>query len=308
MKSKGVLTIAHGHPRFARQAVNLARSIRLHDPDLPLAVATDLDASWFEGMYDQVIPWDFSRHSGLISKLDAYEISPFDVTLLLDTDILMFASLQHYFDYFEGEAFGLIGQNVAESVYFESMDLIREHIPAATYAIFVGGLYYFVKSELACGIFRRAEELLPLYGDLGIRMLRGAINEEPLFALAMAEAGLLAKRPRTADMILNPTGAGGELVDVDVVAGSCWQIDGGGRTRRAMLHFHAGEVHGYGYIRQVLRLQAAYYDTARRVRFEGLIRMQAAIAWTAAPPRGLGKWRTRIEKRIRSLLPRGRMQ
>ena len=47
---KGVLTIAHGQSRFACQAVNLARSIRLRDPNLPLAVVTDLPAALFEGM------------------------------------------------------------------------------------------------------------------------------------------------------------------------------------------------------------------------------------------------------------------
>ena len=57
--SKGVLTIAHGHPRFARQAVNLARSIRLRDPEMPLAVVTDLPAALFEGMFDSIIEWNF---------------------------------------------------------------------------------------------------------------------------------------------------------------------------------------------------------------------------------------------------------
>ena len=64
--TKGVLTIASGQPKYARQAIDLARSIRLHDLDLPLAVVTDLPAALFEGMYDFVIPWDFTQWQGLL--------------------------------------------------------------------------------------------------------------------------------------------------------------------------------------------------------------------------------------------------
>ena len=59
--SKGVLTIAHTKPKYVRQAVNLARSIRLRDPNLPLAIATDFEASAFDGLYDHIIPWVCSR-------------------------------------------------------------------------------------------------------------------------------------------------------------------------------------------------------------------------------------------------------
>jgi len=70
-KSKGVLTLIYGKPEYARQAVNLARSIRLRDPNLPLAVATDLDPALFEEMYDHVIPGN-SRNgrAGLRSWMD----------------------------------------------------------------------------------------------------------------------------------------------------------------------------------------------------------------------------------------------
>lgn len=46
-KSKGVLTLIYGKPEYARQAVNMARSIRLRDPNLPLAAVTAIDAALF---------------------------------------------------------------------------------------------------------------------------------------------------------------------------------------------------------------------------------------------------------------------
>lgn len=58
--SRGVLTIAHTNVRYVREAVALARSIRLRDPHLPLAVATNFDPAVFENAFDIVIPWNFS--------------------------------------------------------------------------------------------------------------------------------------------------------------------------------------------------------------------------------------------------------
>ena len=101
-QNRGVLTIAHSKMKYARQALNLARSIRLHSPGLPLAVATDLDEDFFKGLYNHVIPWDFSIWKGLVSKLEIFQITPFRTTLYLDSDCITVASLENVFAYFEG--------------------------------------------------------------------------------------------------------------------------------------------------------------------------------------------------------------
>lgn len=80
---KGVLTIAYGKRRYVRQAVNLARSIRLCDRCLPLAVATDFPPSAFAGLDDSVVPWDFSQWPEFLSKLELYAITPFDSIIRL---------------------------------------------------------------------------------------------------------------------------------------------------------------------------------------------------------------------------------
>lgn len=57
---------------------------------------------------------------------------------------------------------------------------------------FVGGIYYFERTDTAQKVFEYARELKPQYDDLGLIRLRGSENEEPLIALAMAKYGLRA--------------------------------------------------------------------------------------------------------------------
>ena len=299
---KGVLTIAHGQSRFARQAVNLARSIRLRDPNLPLAVVTDLPAALFEGIYDHVIPWNFAGRSGLVSKLDAYEMSPFDVTLFLDTDILMFTSLQPVFEHFAGDEFSVIGQLQAETGWFESTALMHEEFAVEAFPRFVGGLYYFVKSETAAGVFREAHAIHLRYDELRIKLHEGMRNDEPIFSVAMARTGMHARKARTPGLLINPTWWPVRSADIDVIAGRCDQFENKKILRRAMMHFYDGRTHSYFYIREVLRLKAAFRNADRTVRREGLIRLCAVVLWLCAPPRIVWKMHRFIKKGLQKLM------
>ena len=300
----GVLTIAHGDLRFARQAVALARSIRLRDPDLPLAVATDLDAALFEGMFDSIVRWDFSARPGLIAKLDLYEMSPFQQTLFLDSDVLMYVSAEELFRYFAGSEFAVVGQNSEHPDYFLKMEPIRFCVPAATYPRFIGGLYYFERCDRSARIFRNAATWLAQYDELGIIRLRGKPNEEPLFSLAMAMEGIPAHRSRTPDLLINPTGAGAPLATADIFAGSCIQIENGVCIRRAMLHFYDGATSTFAYVLDTERLAAAWRRNDRTVRFDFLVRIYAFCVWLMMPPLGVGKVRISIAKRLRAAFGR----
>jgi hypothetical protein len=299
----GVLTIAHGDLRFARQAVALARSIRLRDPDLPLAVATDLPAALFEGMFDSIIEWNFAAGAELVSKLDAYEMSPYDVTLFLDSDILLFASLQAVFEHFDGDDFGVVGRNLADPGYFESIDLIRGHIPSETFPLFNSGMFYFVKSTAAENLLRSAKSLLLRYDELKIQYSQGMLADEPLLCLAMAMAGRRAKTGISAGGIhLQTIWPSSTLVEVDVIAGRCRQYSNGQRTSRLALHYYGGKMQHYGYVRETLRLQAAFRGRERRPYFDLLVRIRAFWIWLTMPPLGVGKIRISIVKRLRATI------
>jgi hypothetical protein len=300
-KSKGVLTLIYGKPEYARQAVNLARSIRLRDPNLPLAVATDLDPALFEGMYDYVIPWEFKEWTGWLAKLDGCAMTPFDVTLYLDSDMLVFESLEKIFTHFAGCEFGVIGQDVTNVVWYKSMEKIRQVVPSETYPIFNGGLYYFVKGETAESVFRNAKALHAHYDELQLKRNRRMDCDQALVSLAMAQAGLHAA-PIVADgSRIDAIWPNGMPVETDVIAGTCYQIEGGVRVRRGILHYYGDAMSSYNYVREEMRLRAAFENSERKVRFDALIRLRALFAWLMTPPRGIRKLRVPIERRLRSM-------
>ena len=253
---RGVLAIAHSGRKYATQAINLARSVRFHSPGIPLAVATDLDESLFKGIYDHVIPWDFSEWNGLVAKLEAFRMSPFARTLYLDVDCLTVAPLDDVFDYFEGRNFAVFGRNEASPPWFESMDAIRGVVNSITYPVFNGGLYYFTKSVEADRVFQNAKKYFFNYDTLRLRHNHGKPNDEPLFSLAMAEDQLTATADSRLDVMFAPERPR-FAIHIDVLRGECWFPRIGRVVRPVIAHFVGARDSGYAYRREVLRLGAA---------------------------------------------------
>jgi len=109
--TKGVFLIArnNGYIDYVKQAVFLARRIKKH-LDVPVSVATDsidyLNSTFGADDFDQLIELDYTEESnmryffdGTLSKKTAsfknanrasvYDISPYDETLLMDTDYII---------------------------------------------------------------------------------------------------------------------------------------------------------------------------------------------------------------------------
>ena len=288
-ESKGVLTIAHTDPKYATQAVTLARSIRLRDPDMPLAVATDLDARLFRGLYDVVVPWDFSRRPGVLCKLDVYDISPFETTLFIETDCLAVRSLELVFDYFHDRPFAVFGRNEPTTHYIQSPDKVAALVPSATYPVFNGGLYYFRKSPAAAAVYHDAKALLPQYDDLGLARIyhspacpNGLECDEPLFSLAMAKAGLEAVDDPQLDIMFAPEKPLFQI-DIDVLAGTCSFERCGRLVHPVLPHFVGARDSGEPYLREAMRLEIASHGRLFSFWLDGFIRACAMVrSWWLA--------------------------
>lgn len=257
MHNKGVLTIAYGKPKYVAQAINLARSIRLRDPHLPLAVATDFPSALFSGYYDQVIPWDFAAWPELVSKLEIYAITPFATTLFLDADCLVVQSLQKVFAYFAGQDFAVFGRNEADAIWFCSVAAVQAVAPSPTYPVFNGGLYYFTQSAQAAEIFQRARQLFQAYDELQLKRTRtNRENDEPLISLAMAQMGLKAMSEPGLDILHAPERPKYQI-QIDVLAGEARFIRQGRLVQPVITHFVGVRDRLYVYHREALRLAVA---------------------------------------------------
>jgi hypothetical protein len=52
--SRGVFTLATGAKRYIDQDVNLGRSIRFHNPDVPIAIVADSSDAVLDGFFDSI--------------------------------------------------------------------------------------------------------------------------------------------------------------------------------------------------------------------------------------------------------------
>lgn len=274
--TRGVLAIVADDADYARQAVNLARSIRLRDPQLPLAIATNLDPKQFCGIYDHVVPWRFDRWTGLLSKLDAPQMSPFDATLLLDVDVIAYQSLEPLFEHFAGHCFATVGSTLKPNRWFKRMAPIRALVPAAGRLTFVGAAYYFEKGADAEAIFRRAKEWNDRYDELEIRPHRVGRNEEALLAMAMFESGLESPIVRTRTCEVNLLAPNPGQFDVNVIGSRCVRFEDGVAAHQMLMHYWGDWKWSYEYLQEEIRL---HMHAARRGRgdFVGALRSMWSI-------------------------------
>jgi hypothetical protein len=89
---KGVLIFALGHPYYGKLAYNLAVSMKAIGPVQIAVVHTDRSLSHLgdtqQAIFDIKIPLPDNIPTGCGAKLWGYKLSPFDVTLQLDADML----------------------------------------------------------------------------------------------------------------------------------------------------------------------------------------------------------------------------
>jgi hypothetical protein len=129
---RGILLIATGHPYYARMAYNLLTSIRLHEPELAVAIAVngegfDLLEEAQKQMFSKVITID-NYEDPYRAKLDLDLFTPFEQTLFLDVDMVWnnFRSPLELLDELSGIDFAIINRtrvNTSQSILSAWIDL-----------------------------------------------------------------------------------------------------------------------------------------------------------------------------------------
>ncbi|HEY4246544.1 MAG TPA: hypothetical protein VGM64_06780 [Lacunisphaera sp.] len=194
--SRAVLTLALGPPVYWNMAVNLARSIRRWHSvaDLPVYIATDSTLS---------VPPDLTGVHviklrpnelgvGFETKLHLDRLAPAPRTLFIDSDCLVYESLDLTFDLLKGRPVATIGGTIDKGEWFGDVALLCQRLGVPAIPVFNGGIYYIERGETATRLYNRAREMAPHYDEMGLVRLRGQPNEELLMASAMAQHGLSA--------------------------------------------------------------------------------------------------------------------
>jgi hypothetical protein len=252
-EEKGILTIAHTRERYIKQAISLAQSVRVHNPDIPIAIATDKASPKLDEWFDEVVNWDFGDSGRLTCTLWMDKMTPLDRTLYIDADSLVTRSLGPVFQLFEGCSFSVYAKgDRGVPSWFEDIDKVKDFTGKDRFAGFNGGLMYFEMPD-ATDVFQTARELIGSYEELSISLMNGHKNDEPLISLSMAINDASPSHDEKLDVMVTSGGRRGPI-EIDVLEGQC-QFNKKGRIVEPIIMHFASDDDSYPYIRERLRLQ-----------------------------------------------------
>jgi hypothetical protein len=256
MPQRGVLTLAFGNSVFLDLAKALARSLKLHDPELPRALVTDSNDPELLGLFDIKVDHNPMYGSDVGQKLFLDLYSPFDETLFIDSDCLVVRKLDPFWRAFRDSDFGACGRRIlraGEKDEFMDVDRVLTHFGLSGLPKFNGGIYYFKNTPAATAIFETARSLIPRAGELGFRTFRGGgLADEALYAVAMAlhKIPLVDMAPGGMWTPLNATSP----LTFDVVRGVCHFLKAGEPVEPEIMHF-TSMTDSFVYRRECRRLE-----------------------------------------------------
>jgi hypothetical protein len=211
MKTRGVIIMAYGNPYYGMYAANLAASIKFTTPDLNVCLLHDNSAighytpthrALFSEMH--VIPNECFYSNGIFqpykAKLYAYTLSPFDETIFIDADVIMFPKGRNLNDIFNELAdvnFSIqnrsnydVSTDIKPDMWADLQDIKKEYkVNAGTFYYISSEFFYFKKVKEVKKLFNDA---IKIYDNMKVNYKRfgGGIPDELPLSIAMLCNGI----------------------------------------------------------------------------------------------------------------------
>lgn len=294
--NKGILTIAYGAEKYLRMGRALALSIRQHGNEEQLAVVTDTP-EYFEEVYDHVIPVDLGYGSGVTQKLHLDRYTPFEETLFIDSDCLLYGRPETLWDFFAVDR-GIGARSVRPLTHGDTCQGVRDfdryldHFDLKSIPNLKGGFYYFDGSGEALEVFETARDIYAIREDVELTSFKNAaVADEVVIGTAMELCGA---EPLPIDSAPVNTFIGEtEPVDLNVLEGKSRFIKSGLLREPIAIHYGLNTQEGYPYLRDVRRLELKEKVAAEwRARITG--RSEVTRRWLER------KWQN-IERRTETI-------
>lgn len=269
---RNVITIATGKKIYLELAANLARSFHYWNKDSGINFylvtdspdAIDNDILSFTNIIT-IKPGELGE--GFSSKLYLDKLAPEGRTLFIDSDCLVFGSLDFLFERFKGHSVSVVGGYISDGEWFGNVGEIQRKFDLQRYPKFNGGIYYVERSAGATKVYETARSLQPQYDEIGFVRLRGQPNDEVLMALAMQ---LHNQQPIADDgtIMSDPQSCPGPL-RINVISGKRYMINPPAPHHRhqpwypfeevspVIVHFLEDNTHSYQYRKEIYRLKYA---------------------------------------------------
>jgi hypothetical protein len=205
--TRGFVTIATGDLRYYVLAYNLLKSYRLNGKcDAPFAIIADKE-NQYTAEFDYVIQFDNPSYS-YNDKLRLIDYLPFDETIFIDADCLIYEDLNPWWQRFSeaGDfcAFGVAHDSLNTGKGWFQASGMKEYSKYISFEpMYNGGVYYIRNTETSQKVFSIAKEVAKNYQAYAFNGF-STPADEPLLALGMA---VCKCRP-----ILNETGTQAEYI------------------------------------------------------------------------------------------------
>ncbi|HRB54357.1 MAG TPA: hypothetical protein PLD87_11835 [Bacteroidia bacterium] len=175
--SKGILIFAYSHPFYGMYAANLAASIKFTCPDIPITLLHDEKAiGHFNAIHRSLfnefkeIPKDCFYTNGVFqpykAKLYAYELSPYDETIFIDADVIMFPlgrNLNNIFEELKDVDFTIQNRSNYDAATDIKPDMWADLQEIKKEYSVTDGQFYYISSEFI--YFKKTEQNEKLFKD-----------------------------------------------------------------------------------------------------------------------------------------------
>lgn len=205
--NRGFLTLVDGTKRYRRgdhyerMAKGLINSINLYGDNFPCALITDSDDTELLQMASKVIrpleEYAGQNLQGTIHKLFLDKYTPFEETIFIEADCLLYCHPQQLWDLFTASKQDFVIQEQSLHKFikggsnFSITDLDRylDKCGIESFPHTIGGLIYFKQSNSSNDIFDSVRDLYQRRDEFGLKQLSNQISvaDETLFSTAMVK-------------------------------------------------------------------------------------------------------------------------
>ena len=186
---RGYVTIATGSEHYYKIAYNLLLSYRRNGGNAyPFAILAEEENEYTRAFDKVVVISDPSR--SYMDKLRIYDYTPFEETIFIDADCLVYGNIDSWWSFFENSGdfscFGYAYENLSTKkgwFRWEGMKEFKDRI--SFIPSFSGGVYYLRKTPVAGEVFHLAKYAATHYKEYPFAMF-SAPADEPVLAFGMA--------------------------------------------------------------------------------------------------------------------------
>jgi hypothetical protein len=226
----GILTIALGHERYAKQTEILSLSLKKNMPGVAIAVVTDNPR--LAAFADFIIPPLSGLPIGVLQKVYLDHYTPFEETLFIDSDCIVTRPFHEELREISKFDFSPIVETITSpdgaDDYLYNLPEALKMVGGKAFPKFNGGVYFFRGGELSSSVFTVARDIHGSYRDYGIKTFdQSGPNEETIFGLALSKLGVGDLYIDFGRLMRTPTGLKG-TIEIEPLGGGCSfeRIDG----------------------------------------------------------------------------------